>query len=100
MTLLRWYLTDSAVNCFVFARRYPDTNEALRQAESELEAMIETAGFRQRDRYGRELWRSPKRTGGALRWVLDPRPGAHSSDKRPRVIWVGFGAPPSRVWAP
>jgi hypothetical protein len=100
MTNPRWFLTESAVNCFVFVRRYPSDNDAKRQAESELAAMIPAASFRQRDRYGRQLWRSPRRTGGALRWIVDPRPGAHSSDKRPRVIWVGCGAPPFRVWAP
>lgn len=99
MSKPRWYLTDSAVNCFVFERRYPDTDAMLRRAEAELEALMPNAGYRQRDRYGRQLWRSPRRTGGALRWVVDPRPH-HPVDRRPRVIWVGCCAPPGRVWAP
>lgn len=93
-----WYLTDSAVNCFVFVKRYPDTDEAMVDAEAELVAMMPYAMFRASDRYGRQLWRSPRRTGGGLRWVVDPRPKL--PDKRPRVLWVGWSAPPSRVWAP
>jgi hypothetical protein len=97
--MVKWYLTDSAVNCFVFARRYPDSDRSMRRAEAELEAMMPQAGFRERDRYGRELWRSPRRTGAGLRWVVDPRP-TQRREKRPRVIWVGYGAPPISVWAP
>jgi hypothetical protein len=96
--MIKWYLTDSAVNCFVFLRRYPDSDESMRRAEAELEKMIPHAGFRARDRYGRQMYRSPKRTGGALRWVVDPRP--RLPDQRPRVIWVGRGVPPAGVWAP
>jgi hypothetical protein len=69
----------------------------IADAEDALEAMAPAAAYRERDRYGRELWRSPRRTGGGLRWVIDPRVKAPDL---PEVIWVGFGAPPSRVWAP
>ena len=66
MTARNWYLTDSAVNCFVFARRYPASDESMERAERELKELMSRATFRKRDRYGRELWRSPRRTDSGL----------------------------------
>jgi len=95
----RWYLTDSAVNCYVFARRWTDSAESLLRAEAELLRLMPDAAFRARDTYGRELWRSPKNTGGGLRWVVDPRPHPHPTDRRPRVLWVGQARPHAGVWS-
>ena len=97
-------MTHSALVAYAFARRWAGSREAtehddrvLSQARGELERLMSGAGYRERDRYGREMWRSPKRTGGGLRWVIDPRV---QPPNLPDVIWVGFGAPPARVWAP
>jgi hypothetical protein len=91
-----WYLTDSAVNGYVAARRWPDTDDSLKRAEAALDRLMQDATFRDRDSEGRELYRSRRQDGG-LRWVVDPR--VRPPDMRARVIWVGNGAPPARVWA-
>ena len=104
MTPAPWHLTHTALVSYAFARGWVQTREAaehddgvLNDAEDGLTCLMPAAGYRARDRYGRELWRSPKRTGGGLRWVIDPRV---QPPNLPEVIWVGFGAPPTRVWAP
>lgn len=101
----RWYVTHSAVNNFVDARKWPDDDAHFEKAEDELLQMCNEADFRSRDTAGRELWRSPRRTGSGLRWVVDRRQpqltlGGAIKDPRPRVIWVGYGRPPERVWTP
>jgi hypothetical protein len=94
----RWYITEHAVNGYVFARRWPKDDEHWQLAESELIRISEDASYRRTDRHGRELWRSPSRTGGGLRWVIDPRP--HPGGPLPRVAWVGFGKPPDHFFEP
>jgi len=92
----RWYITEHAVNCYVRALRWPDTDANWERAQAELIRGSTEASYRRTDRQGRELWRSPKRTGGGLRWVVDPRP--HAGGPLPRVAWVGFGAPPAALF--
>lgn len=93
MTLASWYITDSAVERYHHAMRWRAHDAA--RARAELSALAETATFRGRDRHGRELWRSSKRLGRGLRWVLGP---PQPPDTRPRVLWVGHGVPPESVW--
>lgn len=104
MTPPPWHLTRTALVTYAFARRWTRSRDEadqredlLDRAEEDLTRLQTGAGFRESDRYGRELWRSPKRTGGGLRWVIDPRMKAPDL---PQVIWVGFGAPPNGTWAP
>lgn len=104
MTPPPWHVTHTAIIEYAFARRWVRSRDeaerdedVLDRALDALEAAQAAAGYRDSDRYGRELWRSPKRTGGGLRWIIDPRV---SHGERPQVIWVGMGAPPARCWAP
>lgn len=96
--LAPWYVTEHAVNCYVFARHWPDDDQHWERAEAELLDMCSAATFRARDRLGRELWRSPRRSGRGLRWVIDPR--AHPGGPLPAVVWVGYAAPPVRYFDP
>lgn len=91
----RWFLTDSACNNYVAIRRWEDTEESMERAEQELERIMPDATQRTTDREGRMLYRSP-RSHGSLRWIVDPKP--RPPDSRPRVIWVGRGAPPKHLW--
>lgn len=94
-----WHITHSACQRYAFALRWPASDEdiIITRATEELTRLAGAASYRERDRYGRELWKSPKRTGGGLRWVIDPRVPA---GQLPDVIWVGRGAPAGNVWAP
>ena len=89
----RWTLTEFAIRRGAHALRC-----SVDAAEDRLYELMPTATYRETDRQGRELWRSPKSAHG-LRWVLDdarPGPGGQS----PRVVWVGQGAPPAEHWDP
>lgn len=103
MTPPPWHATHTALTEYAFKTRWvrsvgeAEHNAALlARARSEIEKIASAATFRARDRYGRELWRSSKRTG-AWRMVIDARQPA---GRLPDVIWIGQGAPPARVWAP
>jgi hypothetical protein len=100
----RWYITHSAVNSYVNARKWPDDDAHFEKAEDALLQMCGEAEFRSRDTEGRELWKSPRRTGSGLRWVVDRRQPQLTrgaiKDPRPRVIWVGYGRPPEHLWTP
>lgn len=102
MTPPPWHITDSAVARYAHARGwhvsgdYHSIPKDIRdRCEGGLEEVCKIASYRARDRYGRELWRTPKRTGGGLRIVIDPREGPTAA-----IIWCGYGAPPARVFAP
>lgn len=96
-----WHITHSACERYAHMLRWRPTSIDARIADAtnQLEDKMAAATFKERDRYGRELWRSPKRHGG-MRWVIDPRRD-HTApvDQLPKVIWVGNGAPPFQVWA-
>lgn len=110
----RWYITRHAVERYMYARRWPDDDPHWERAEAELLDTCNDAALRGTDAQRRELWRSPKQpragrvrccsrhdppmTGGALRWVVDPRP--HPGGELPAVVWVGYGAPSSRYYGP
>lgn len=97
----RWYITDNAVSCYVFCRRWPDSDVSWNRAEEDLLEMCEHATFRARDSEGREHWKSPRRTGSNLRWIVDTRPlPGRPGGGLPRVIWVGFSGLPERFWTP
>lgn len=72
-------------------RHWPDDDAHFARAEDELLAMSAAATFKERRQHF-EAWRSPKRTGGGLHWLIDTRP--HPGGTLPRVIWVGLGAVP------
>jgi hypothetical protein len=95
MAPARWYVTEHAVDRYVFARRWPRDDAHWQRAEAELLELSAHASYR--ERHGAiEVWRSPKRTGGGLRWVIDTRP--HPGGPLARVVWVGYSAPPSRYY--
>ena len=99
-----WRITESAIDRYLHARHWRATHASTRHtAKAELERMKSAARYRRTDRFGRELWRSPSsKTGGnGMRWVIDTRDADDPSElaECPRVIWVGFGAPPLHVWA-
>jgi len=101
----RWHITETAARCFARlirdarghrAPRADDIGETEWQdARAALERLTVTATYRERDRRGRTLWRSPPSAYG-LRWVVAPA----TSGDLPDVIWVGAGRPPERAWAP
>lgn len=84
----RWHLTEFALRRGAHVLRC-----SVDAAEDLLCELMPTATYRETDRAGRELWRSPKSAHG-LRWVLDV-----DADP-PRVVWVGQAAPPEQHWDP
>lgn len=97
MTPPPWYITDHAITCYLHARGWPDNEANAHRAELELEQLSAAATYRSADTMGRELWRSPKRRGAGLRWVVDPR--RYAGSPLPRVAWVGHGRPPTTLFA-
>jgi hypothetical protein len=95
MTASPWHITRAACARYAHLREWDGEN--IEQATRELGSLLVRARFVERDRHGRELWRSP-RADGRLRWVIDPRK-VHQQDL-PQVIWVGQSRPPARLWAP
>jgi hypothetical protein len=80
-----WQLTSDAIAQFAHVASVRDRSYAADQ----LRELIPTARMRGRNDVGRELWRSgPKHYG--LRWVVQDG----------RVLWVGQGRPPERLWQP
>lgn len=91
-----WELTDTAVRRFAHVLRdaarvtgQRPVDPTLADAERRLRELVPTAKHRETDSEGRELWRSPPSACG-LRWVV------HEG----RVLWVGQGRPPERLWQP
>ena len=95
MTDARWYITQHAVQRYMHARRWPDDDAHFERAEDELLEMSAHANFRRREKHLEE-WRSPRRTGGGLRWLVDTRRPATFVGGIPlaRVVWVGYHAAP------
>lgn len=74
--------------------------EVIATYDEDLQGIASRAHFVEVDRYGRELWRAPKRDYAA-RLVVDPRKDRTGPlDALPKLIWVGQGRPPDRVFAP
>jgi hypothetical protein len=90
-----WRITHAACSCYARLRFWRAEN--VEQATRELRTLLQRVHFVERDRHGRELWRSPRGDGG-LRWVVDPR--RTYAGNEPLVIWVGQSRPPARLWAP
>lgn len=103
----RWHITPGAAQAYhaalrQLAGRGDGTVEhierwTLEDLRARLADLAPLAALRATDAHGRELYRSPRsrERGNALRWVVDPRVPAGDL---PRVIWVGFRAPPRPVW--
>jgi hypothetical protein len=89
----RWDIAESACAALIGTLHRRDTPDERRLARERLSVLMPTAERRQIDSIGRELWRSGRPL--KLRWVVDPRVAALS---RPRVIWVGMGAPAEWCW--
>ncbi len=71
--------------------------DELEDARERLLELAQHARHKQTDLQGRQLWRSPaaRAQGYGMRWVVDPRV---SPGELPRLLWVGFRAPPRAVW--
>lgn len=95
MTPPPWHVTHSAAKRYAYAMRW--FVEDIKRAELELTELMGAAKYKKRDRYGREMWRSPRRTGRALRWIVDPRV---PNSMLPELVWVGQGTPPIQLWSP
>lgn len=91
MTPPPWYITDRACISYAHAMGWRAVNYA--RARDELAQLITTAGYRDVDHDGRELWRCTKRLGKGLRCVVDPH-GVGGA----LLLWVGHGVPPVRMW--
>jgi hypothetical protein len=92
-----WHITYSACQRYAFCQRWDAIagEEALQRAMRELEPFTYAARYIGRDRYGREQWRCGRPS--RMRLVVDPRV---ARPNLARLIWVGYGVPPGRVWAP
>jgi hypothetical protein len=89
-----WELTRAAIERFAHVLRdaarvsgQRAVDPTLADAERRLRELVHTATYREMDSEGRTLWRSPPSASG-LRWVVQDG----------RVLWVGQGRPPERVW--
>lgn len=87
MTPPPWHITDSACDRYAYAMRWRRPDRV--RARQELADLVETAGYKDSDGQGRELWRCSKRLGRGLRCVVDTSG---------RLLWVGQGVPPESVW--
>jgi len=94
----RWQISDHAVHCYLHVRGWSATDANRDHAITALTELMPGATFRETDSQFREMWRSPKRTGGGLRWLVDTR--THAGRLEARVIWVGQGRPPAEMWSP
>jgi hypothetical protein len=93
MTPPPWRISHSACKQYIHLRHWADNR--LDDAEDALEEMMPRTHYVNRDRYGREYWRSPSKRDNGLRWIIDPRGGG-----TPKLVWVGQSAIPARVFAP
>ena len=91
-----WELTRTAIERFAHVLRDAGrvsgqraSDPTLVDAERRLRELAPTATYRETDADGRELWRSPPSASG-LRWIVQGG----------RVLWVGQGRPPDRLWQP
>jgi hypothetical protein len=94
MTPPPWLISHTACLRYCHVMRWQVVDVA--RARDELTALVDTAGYRQTDQQGRELWRCSKRLGRGLRCVVDPRV---PRGQLPALCWVGHGVPPRSVWA-
>ena len=78
------YITHTARNRYMSMRRCDEA-----KAQLELERIVATSSIRETDAEARILWRCPASLGG---WRLV----THDQ----RVIWIGRGRPPERIWTP
>jgi hypothetical protein len=92
----QWEITRAAIERFAHVLRdaarvsgHRAAEPTLADAEQRLRQLVPTATYRQADAEGRELWRSPPSASG-LRWIVQDG----------RVLWVGQGRPPDRLWNP
>jgi hypothetical protein len=83
-----WHLTQHAIERYQHVRGWRTADDA--RARIELQELAQHATYRD-GVDGLERWRSPKRSGGGLRWLIDTRV---ARGDLPRVVWVGYGAPP------
>jgi hypothetical protein len=108
-----WHVTETAARLFARALRDSRRQRAPRadeigepewqDAREELLRIVPTATYRERDRAGRELWRSPPSAYG-LRWVVQAELALPTRREKvalvPAVVWVGLSRPPERIWTP
>jgi hypothetical protein len=84
--MVRWYITQHAVDRYVHAMRWPGSDASWERAESALPAMCAHATYRATDRQSREEWRSSaeQAAAGCAGWSTLDRTRAGS---RPPRLW-------------
>lgn len=101
MTPPPWHVTHSAAKSYAVLMRWHVEGEeswaVIERAARELTELMGATKFKARDRHGREIWRSQRSVGRALRWIVDPRVPPPCL---PELIWVGRGTPPLQLWSP
>lgn len=97
-----WHVTLSAAKRYAFLMRWEDLPERvlLGRVYEALEPRMLRARFKEVDRYGRELWRSPNADSN-MRWVVDARREYDGpAIQQARLIWIGQSKPPTNLFAP
>lgn len=99
-----WYVTEAAVESWIFMQRYPDDDTHFDRADDELAKLVglldPVATLRETDGQGRQLHRTGRMHRHSLpskTWlVVDPR--SRKGGRLPALIWAGQGRPPAWAW--